>query len=120
MYYVITNGDKLLGGSPVDYTQAKLQQLADDNNVGVYVISGERTGQTVYPQTEFDSLRIVHVDGSTIWAATYDSQDGWRRLYRCQVGQPFEVVGDNHCGFPDDVPMCVQDAMWGKGLNCER
>ena len=114
MYYVITNGDKLLGGSPVAYTPAKLQKLADDNNVGVYVISGEHTGQTANPQTEFDSLRIVHVESSTIWAITY-GQDGWRSLYRCQVGQPFEVVGDNHCGFPGDVPMCVQDAMWGKG-----
>lgn len=115
MYYVITDNSRLVDNSPSAYTQTELQQIADRNNIGVYVITGERTGQTADPQTEFNSLRIVHVDGATVWATTEDSLNGWRSLYRCQVGQPFEPVGDNVAGIPADVPQCVQAAMWGKG-----
>lgn len=113
MHYVIAD-DRILCNLATAYTPERLQEIANSYESSVYVISGERTGQFADPQTEFDSLRIIHVDGSTIWATTEDSRNEFRSLYRCQVGQPFEPVGDNHWGFPADVPPCVQDAMWGK------
>ena len=113
MHYVITNGDKLLDSSPAAYTPAQLQRLADDANVGVYVIHGERTGQSAEPQSELDALRVIAIDGATIWAiAVADDTHGWLLLYRSTVGQKFEMVGDNLSGIPADCPETVADKFW--------
>ena len=112
MYYVITDDNKIVDNSPSAYTVERLQRIANNCEDYVYVISGERTGQTADPQSKLDSLRIIHVDGSTIWATTDDSRNGWRCLHRCQIGQPFEEVGDNVAGIPADVPQAVINAFW--------
>ncbi len=111
MYYVITDDNRLVSDSPLAYTPPQLQLIADHNNIDVYVISGERTGQTASPQSGLDSLRIIAIDGATIWATTEDKA-GWRCLYRAEIGKGFQIVGDSMTGIPADAPEDVADEFW--------
>lgn len=111
MFFVVTDDGRLIGSSPTAYTV--LQEIAAVEKIGVYEIEGERTGRTAEPKTEIDSLRIVAVDGETVWAIT-DGDDGWRFLYSGTIGQPLKIVGDNMSGIPADCPVAVPDVFWGK------
>jgi hypothetical protein len=111
MFYVVTDNGRLLGSSPVAHDD--LQHLADSENIGVYEIRGVRTGRYADPKTEIERLRIVAVEGVTVWAFT-DDFGGERTLYSGVIGQPLDVVGASMAGIPANCPPHVSDIFWTK------
>jgi hypothetical protein len=111
IFYVVTDNGRLLGSSPVAHDD--LQHLADSENIGVYEIRGVRTGRYADPKTEIERLRIVAIEGDTVWAFT-DDFGGGRTLYSGVIGQPLDVVGASMAGIPADCPPHVSDIFWTK------
>jgi hypothetical protein len=111
MFYVVTDNGRLLGGSPVAH--GDLQHLADSENIGVYEIRGVHTGRYADPKTEIERLRIISVEGDTVWAFTDDFGFG-RTLYSGVIGQPLDVVGASMAGIPANCPPHVSDIFWTK------